>query len=359
MNKFLSFLAFLLLSTAAIADTTSARQELKEAYNAYKTAMASNQRADAKAAAARAYEAGKTVLPGDSKQLAALALNYGRLHTGSEAEDILTHALEIMERAYGNEALELVDPLMALAKEKASLGRLSRSTRLYQRAMEIVTRHEGEDSFLMGMVHLQMGEIAVADAASGTADHYLEKAISIFETIDGDTPRFQAALAKFWIAKVRLAEDKPKAAIDLFLQALNSFDRIQPNSQIVLTTHAFLIEAYERRGMRNEATEHCLAIGQATPVKPDQDYMPVYKAMPTYPSSALRAGITGHALLSVTVDKDGFARNPIVLEVEGSDSFAEAALKTIERFRYAPRFVDGAPVETDDVTYKFTFDITH
>ena len=82
------------------------------------------------------------------------------------------------------------------------------------------------------------------------------------------------------------------------------------------------------------------------------------------------SGIEGHVDMSFTIDKNGFVRDAEVIDKKSTRGdrtaslsrkkarvLEEAALDAVKRFRYAPKFVDGKVVETDNVKTRITFAI--
>jgi TonB family protein len=128
-------------------------------------------------------------------------------------------------------------------------------------------------------------------------------------------------------------------------------------NQFELTTHAFLVQAYENLDKSELATGHCLAIGRMTPTSEIQDYQPLVKISPQYPTAAHQAGREGYVTVEYEVDDFGFVRNPKVVDKKGPRSLAYAAIKAAEKFRYAPRFEDGKAVATEGVQNRFTFQL--
>jgi len=86
------------------------------------------------------------------------------------------------------------------------------------------------------------------------------------------------------------------------------------------------------------------------------NFIPVYVPQPAYPNKAIRQGVGGYAVVSVTITTAGNVRNPVLLEEfpEGY-GFGGAALKAAQKLKYSPRMEDGTPVEVPGVTYKFSF----
>jgi TonB family protein len=349
--KFMMSAIALLLSLPAEADTASDKTAFNEAFRSYKSAMTNGDTEKALEGARKAYEIGKALFGPEHKNTAVLALNYGRLLKDDEAEAMLHEALDLHKKIYGPGAFELIDPLMDLAAEHTKFGRLGNAKRYYGQALEIAKAHKGEQDRIVGIINMEIGQVALADAQSHEAIRYLKHAEDIFAAIDGEDAEIRLAQTRFWIGKYRLADNSEKAATEALLAALTTFERVAPNAPITLTNHAFLVEAYERRGMRAEATKHCRAIGSAKPVDPDQDFKPIFRRPPEYPSGA----VEGVVIVSLTVDEDGYARNPFVVEQDGSDRLVRAALEATESFRYVPRFENGEPVKTADVKYRFVF----
>lgn len=350
---FFAFLAAAALPASAADD--SDKKAFQEAYAAYQQAIADEKPFRAIAPAREAYEIGKKLFGPEHKNTANLALNYGRLLQNEEATEVLYDALRIFEAIYGSDAIELVDPLMDLAATKAKYGTLGPAKGYYSRALDITEKHQSEDSLLAGLILLEIGRIALSESQSRSAMKYFRKAEKVFMAQPKGIAEVQLAQTRFWMGKYELATSDYDDATDYLLASLEIFEKVAPQSSMTLTNHAFLVSAYESRNMRDEATRHCVAIGKAKPVDPDQDYRPVYQIRPIYPMGARQMGSEGYVIISTTVDKNGFVKQPRVIEREGSKSFEAAALQAVEKFRYVPRFENGEAVETHDVKYRFSF----
>ena len=88
---------------------------------------------------------------------------------------------------------------------------------------------------------------------------------------------------------------------------------------------------------------------------PDEAALPLYRHAPTYPSSALRDGVTGHVRFEFDVDKNGFVTDPVVTELVGREDLIPSAEKALMRFRYAPRIVDSEAAVRPGVKTMITF----
>ena len=93
------------------------------------------------------------------------------------------------------------------------------------------------------------------------------------------------ARAMFFIGKIDLGRARYRNAAE----AMNRVVNVLPaDDTMALMAHANLVDAYERLGERERATEHCLAIGRTTPWGGTADYQPLFKRPPIVPAG--RAG---------------------------------------------------------------------
>jgi len=99
-----------------------------------------------------------------------------------------------------------------------------------------------------------------------------------------------------------------------------------------------------------------LSIGAGLQVT-DGEYLPIVKIAPQYPSRALRRGLEGYVIVEYTVTKQGTVKDPVVIEAEPQDIFNDAAIKSVLRYKYKPRVIDGNPVEVSGVRTKINFKI--
>ncbi len=90
----------------------------------------------------------------------------------------------------------------------------------------------------------------------------------------------------------------------------------------------------------------------------DSDYIPVFVPQPTFPRRAQDRGVSGYAVVRVTITTTGAVRDPELVEEHPENyGFGRAAVRAAERLRYNPRMVDGEPVEVPGVMYRFSFQI--
>lgn len=347
-------------ATTAFADAADDKKAFRAAYKAYQEAAKGPNWALTREKAKEAYELGEKVYGPDHKNSAALLLNYGRLIQNDErALPILKDAVSRYEKIYGKEAIELIDPLLDLAASSTDYRTLDKAKSIYRKALKLAEIHYPDDLYVEGSIVLEMGKVALQEAQSSEALRHLRRARKIFENIEDPSASNKLAETNFYLGKFLLADKKYKNATKALLTSLKIFEENAPDSRVTMTNHAFLIEAYEKRGLRDKATKHCRAIGSKAPQDANQDYMPVYMTQPVYPRSAQKSGKEGYAIIELTVDKNGFVQNPSAIEVDGHKGFEAASLAAAEQFRYAPRYVDGKPVDTTGVRYRFTYNLAN
>ena len=347
-----------LLGTSALADEKSDKQAFRDAYKAYQVAFSEGRRPEALDHARTAYEYGEKIYGPDHKNTAALLLNYGRLvYRNEEARELLQDAVKRYEKLYGKDSAEIIDPLMDLAANSAGIGTLGKARSLYNRALKLAETHYAGEALVEGQIRLEMGKIALQEAAAREALRHLNRARELFAQIKQPGIKTKMAEVDFYIGKFMMAKQDYKKAEQSLLSSLAVYEEIAPNNQVTMSNHAFLIRVYEEQGKSDEATKHCRAIGSKSPRKLDQDYDPIYQVSPIYPQSAQRSGSEGYAIVELTVDKNGFVKKPTIVERKGHKGFEKASLDAATKFRYAPRYENGKAVDTNGVRYRFTYNL--
>jgi TonB family protein len=69
----------------------------------------------------------------------------------------------------------------------------------------------------------------------------------------------------------------------------------------------------------------------------------------------MRSSNEGRVVLEFDVDQKGHTQNIRLNQLDGPNDFVNPAIEAVKHFRYAPRFIDGGPVEVKGVQYGFTF----
>ena len=81
------------------------------------------------------------------------------------------------------------------------------------------------------------------------------------------------------------------------------------------------------------------------PIGQDRDVLPIVRVPPAYPPDKAAKGIEGWVKVQFSITGIGTVRDAIVVDAEPKGAFEDAALKSIERWRYNPKIEGGVPVE--------------
>ncbi|MEQ8434903.1 MAG: energy transducer TonB [Oceanicaulis sp.] len=87
----------------------------------------------------------------------------------------------------------------------------------------------------------------------------------------------------------------------------------------------------------------------------NRDARPLRLPSPSYPSRMERAGVQGITLVQFDIDERGRTRDIEVLFSAPHRDFGESAVRSVERWRYEPKLVDGSAVVREDVVTEFIF----
>ncbi len=268
------------------------------------------------------------------------------------AHNILGDALKIYETEYGEKSTEVIQPLMILGGASIKLGKTRKANYFYGRALSIAQKNLNEAH--QAVLLREAGSALLQFGRSTEAEKYLKQAHKMSLKAFGEND-FRTALAAISMARYHMADKKPESAETLLKQALSVVEKNSNYRNHQMAVLSLLVESYESRGRREEATPYCQAIGAIAPWSNTQDYLPIFKKAPVYPKKAVRANSEGYVIVEYTVDEYGFVRNPEIVEATGHKSFLLASIQTAEAFRYAPAYVNGKPVATEGVRNKFTF----
>lgn len=370
-------LILLLVSGVSHAQDAVDVQAFNEAFTKYKAAM-QQPRTDLQMDAARDVLAiGRKIFEPTDERLPILLTNYGAvLFAGAhqnESKEILEEALDLAENIHGEDATQLVVILSNLADAESDLYSPGRQLKHYKRALKIVAGSKGKESDEYANLAFRAGNSVLQHSRSANGRKYLLEAYEIYLAKRGKTA-LETGLAAFYLGRLEFSKGNHKKSIEYILASLEAFEAQGDDPSYQLYARAMLVQAYEQRGQSDLATEHCVAIGRLSKLRSSQDYQPLFRMAPSYPYELLAQGIEGHVDFSFTIDENGFVRDPQVLDRVSSGrpsrtsvsvyklgkedrSFDAAALKAIERFRYAPRFIEGKAVKVDGVRTRISFKI--
>jgi len=367
MRRSVLVLLAMLLSATSLADNS----DVAAFNNAWQEYVAAEELDDTDLrveTAARVVEAGKRVFTEVDEQLTLVTHNYGVAISDSgdrkQATSVLKEALRLGELVYGGDDSRLIPILADLADAEAETFESATQLRHYRRALKIAKANFGQQSVEYADLAFRTSRNVYTMSRSPNAKRYMSDAREIYASLP--EPKTQnVALADFYLGKMEFTERDYRHSSEYLESALTGFEAPgDANQALRLLTRALLVQAYEHRGLSDEATQHCVAIGRDSQISPNQDYEPIFRVAPMYPASMLRAGRSGYVDIEFTVDEHGFVREPAVIarkvsgkERTSSSAFDKVALDAVNAFRYAPKFVDGEAVAATGVKTRISFTI--
>lgn len=362
-------LSVLLAGQGVHAASAEDREAFTAAYGKYQELLAQNAPADElREVAKEVFDLGEEVFGPAHANTAALSLNYARTLEGEEALDALNESVQIYQDVFGDDAADLIDPYMEMARVTVSMGDRTAAREYYSQSLALLEKHLDPGSQLEGMMRMSIGIIDINTAVGPRQmkDHneaalaMLNSAIEILQPLEGTQSKIYLAQSQLSLGNFEVRNQNYRDGIDSLLAAVTTFSEIGGNDLLTVDARIALVNAYETQGNRDEATEHLLAIAAVRNISSAEELEPV-QAFAAYPrpsrengrNSALPTTAEGFTVVSFTVDQEGFVVDPVVLESEGSNLFPGESLRAIRQFRYAPRLIDGEAVDTENVTHRF------
>ena len=86
----------------------------------------------------------------------------------------------------------------------------------------------------------------------------------------------------------------------------------------------------------------------------DTERRPIHRVEPIYPVSEQRRGREGDVTVEFTITEDGNVIDIEVIEATSS-AFASAAVRAVQRWRYAPKVVNGQAIAESGVKVTLSF----
>jgi TonB family protein len=344
---YLSLAIFMTLSfnTSATSEKTL-NSQFKTAYYSYQDAVKSNDEDAQFKYAKEAYQLGNTFYGETNINTANLALILAQQHLNKKQNQqvtaLLINTLDIFKREYGNNAIELPEVYILLGQSLPH-GKRNKSIDYYLKALDIAEDLEKEHPYFNAEIQLEAG-IALLRLGSRKSNAILTAQKFFTENLSKNDKR--VVNSNFYAGKYNAARKKYSKAIENWQANLPVFESLEGATHpLELSTHAFLIDALEKSGKSEEATKHCIAIGSMTPWNDSQEQRPLFRTNPKYPVSDARRGKEGWVKIGFTISDFGTVTEAKILDSEGGRGFEKSSLAVLEKWRYAPKFEDGKPIE--------------
>ena len=351
----------LYFTTIWAADSDKAK--LKEVYSQYKSLFDRGKYTTSLPYAKQALELGKAISGAKSKTTATLSHNYGinllRAHKAKQASEVLSDTVALYKEVYGNQAPELISLYTDLGAARLKENYKSAWYKAHDQAFSIAKKVYGNDSADYGFLLVTLGHVEIVNQAPN-GEQRMKRGYKILQNLD--TPHPDMYLAEFYMGKLELGYRHYKDARTHLENALRLLKE-DTGPDFEQSIRAFLVETLENLDESELATEHLLAIGRQQAEAGIANLKPLFIKKPEFPKSVFRSqtgtNITGNkggmVVLEFDVDEKGYTRDIKVVLLDGPDAYAKPAIEAVEKFRFAPRFINGKPEMVRFVKYTFNF----
>ena len=356
-HRFVKFSLVLILLYPVTTTFADLESDFRQAYRSYNQYLEADDVPLALGAAADAYRLGSKLYGRKHVTTAKLAINYSSLLNDTrdykEAAKVLKGKLKVMEKAYGEDAHDVVSLLVELGRAHLDPGKPDRGLEYFQRASTILANHD--NPIVIGARNFDIVSVLLKRRANLQTRPFVEAAYAAYtDSLEKNDVRL--GLVNYHMALFATADGRLIDSKEHLNQALTAFktDNEQMGN-LERTVRMMLVDVLERSDNSELATQHCLAVGERQEWRPPA--RPLYFKPPNFKPENAGESKSGRITVQFTVDEEGFVRNAKVAS-STSPGLNGDALAVVSDFRYAPRFVDGSPVATTGVDFTMTYDFT-
>lgn len=212
---------------------------------------------------------------------------------------------------YGEEGVELIDPLMGLAEASSK-----KDAREYLNDALDIAEESGNAMLLADTKMAYFKVLMNTRYYTRTVRDYAIDAYAAYEELLPENS-MKRVLAAFTVGSIELVEKDYDEAETALLYVIQQFEALDFDHPYELAAHAKLVELYEIQGESDKSTQHCIAIGSMKPWSDTQDQTPLFRVPPKYPLSYAKKRKEGWSQVSFTVNKMGFVVNPVIIDSKG------------------------------------------
>jgi tetratricopeptide (TPR) repeat protein len=284
--------------------------------------------------------------PDQLQILEPLIASYVALDLTADAEKEQQYALRVAESAYGKSDVRMLKPLDRYGRWLEQIGRYTTARLLYARALTIAETAGGR------------GSVLAVDPLTGIARTYRLEFVNGAEEVPTAPDPFGASADMPVVADGQRLNPDGERALRLALAALDKstpVDHKKRGETLVELGDWYFSAGALSKGIDvyREAWKD-LAQANATKIL-EQPRMLQYRPPP---SSVKRSHLDPdeseerYAEVKYTVTKDGHTDNVTLVGGDAAESTQKSVVSALKKARYAPRFENGEPVDTPDVTWR-------
>ncbi|MES2607003.1 MAG: energy transducer TonB [Pseudomonadota bacterium] len=307
-------------------------------------------------AVSQAYMLGKQT-GADPLMLAELAANYGSvLRIPAEAEQELDYAIDLVDayQKQHGDSEALIKPLISIGHLNYDFGGMTGANKYYRRAFKLADKYwngQPGDQQRLADLYREAG-VNLSFHSHVAGKDYLKDALEIYSALSDNAGIAATSmhLGRFWIRRGQYVQ------AERYLQdGLAALGDKSTDTATFVGLHTQFVRLYSLTYKPELAGQHSQIIGATYAGKTSDELTLLYSTTLRYPPNALALRESGEVTVSFTVNELGEVVNPVVVDRKGHHEFELAALNAIRFARYAPRFVDGQAVATDNVHFTFSF----
>ena len=365
--KYLSkaFIIFLILSSNwCLASEASNKEEIQIRFHtalaAYENHVITNPDPELIPLAKELYEAGSKLYAAEDITLGILAIYYANALNNrlpnNESIPLFEQAISIYKGAEEVPQKKLINAYVEFGKFYYQFfNKRIKGKSYFNKALDVAEKNN--DKLQIASTKLDIGKIFLSYGTksknmTNKARKYIESSYTVFK--EAGIPK--QIEASFWAGKANLFAKKEKLAANYFEKTINSASDKQVEQHYSMASHAFLVVIYSKLGDEEKATEHSQIIGKNQIWDDTVEPKPLYVVSSLYPRKAIKNKKEGFVTMKFTIDKNGFAKNVSVANSSGDKAYEEDSIITIKKWRFAPKFENGIPVEAEaNFTMSFGF----
>jgi TonB family protein len=327
-------------------------------YNAYKQAQKSGDIEQTLALAKQAVTLGETKFKDDRESLNNLKFNLAAAYIDAKqlelAEEVYINLRDNAQQkdgktsqAYFLASLDLLDLYAKTWPIESVERRNKKASKVANQVIALVKKLEKHDPTLAPQNYYMVAKILYANpAVRGNYKNVLkitEKARDLLVERFGEND-LKTIETKYLAGRLNMTPGRYRDAIENLEAIISTINgQLETSHPYAVASHAALIEAYEKLGKSEEATKHCVAIGQMTPWQDDVEPTPLYRTNPKYPVIYAKSGKEGYTRMTFDINTSGFVKNVKIVDSSGK-LFTDESIAALNKWRYAPKFENGQAV---------------
>ncbi len=318
-----------------------------EAYRSYDRAFSAGELEEAAELAEQALKLGIAEIGPNHEKTAVLEINLGHvllnLRRVEQAESHLLRAQEILTNLTSETDMNLVTVYRDLAILRRAQGEYGKARLYYSKELNALKTNKGSDDPEIVPLLINVAQFEASIGEGPKAQNALARAQQIITKSLGDRhPAVAAIIATRGETDIRL--NKHVSAEKFLLDALRIYQETLPESDArIVSAHGLLTVVYE--ALQNEERQSYHGDKLVELIEDvEGDARPLIKVAPTIPKSVAASDRQGWVLAEYNITADGRATDAKVLEAFPQDTFNQAVLSAITKWRFKPRVVDGKRV---------------